>query len=72
MIRFKPRLLDPARARVLDIPKDDRGQSHDLIPHTSLGPGDDVGDAGGQFVGALRHSSLPALLLIKPSYVIFS
>ena len=72
MISFKRRLLDPTRARVLDIPKDDRGRLHDLKPHTSFSSGVDIDDAGGQFVAALRRSGLPILFLIKPSYIIFS
>ena len=64
--------LDPACARVLDVPKNDHGRLYNIKPHTSFSPVDNVGDAGGQLVATLRRSDLPALFLIKPDYIIFS
>ena len=72
MISLNPCLLDPTRARVLDIPKNNHSHLHDLKPHTSLSSSVDIEDAGGQFVATLRRSGLPALFLIKPIYVVFS
>ena len=72
LVSLDPRLLDPACARVLDVPKNDHGRLHNLKPHTSFSPGVDIDDAGGQLVATLRRSGLPALFLIKPVYIVFS